>query len=76
LDRLSIALGGFVLILGHLFHTSGRNVNKASELHDDERGAKFAVEDSDDEETNLRGGEEIYELEGSSRTVDSDDERR
>jgi len=73
---LSVALGGFVLTLGHLFQTSGRNGTKHFEALDDERGGKYVVEESDDEETNLRGGDEIYELEGPSRTVDSDDEIR
>ena len=74
--RLSIALGGFVLTLGHLFQTTGRNAIKTTEALDGERGRKYVVEDSDEEETNLRGGDEIYELEGPSRTIDSDDEIR
>jgi hypothetical protein len=76
LGRLCIALGGYVLTLTHLFQTSGRNTNKTPDLRDGERGGKFVVEESDDEETNLRGGDEAYELEGPSRTVDSDDEIR
>ena len=76
LDRLCIALAGYVLILGVVFQTSGKNANKTPDLRDGERGGKFVVEESDDEETNLRGGDEAYELEGPSRTVDSDDEIR
>jgi hypothetical protein len=76
LDRLCIALGGYVLTLTYLFQTSGRNANKTPDPRDGERGGKFVVEESDDEETNLRGGDEAYELEGPSRTVDSDDEIR
>ena len=75
-DRLCVALSGYVLFLGYLFQTSGRNANKTSDPRDGERGGKFVVEESDDEETNLRVGEEAYELEGPSRTVDSDDEIR
>ena len=66
-----------MLFLGHLFHTSGKNASGVSERpHGDEQGGKFVVDDSDDEETSLRPGQEAYELEGPSRTVDSDDEIR
>ncbi|KIM33520.1 hypothetical protein M408DRAFT_326213 [Serendipita vermifera MAFF 305830] len=73
---LILALGGFVLLLGHLFRTSGRNANQPTEVHDDEQRGKFVVDDeSDDEETSLRGGE-AYELQGPARAEDSDDEIR
>lgn len=65
-----------MLFLGYLFRTSGKNANTPPEAKDDERGGKFVVDDSDDEETSLRRGDDAYELEGPTRTVDSDDEIR
>jgi len=73
---LSMSIGAFLLFLGHLYRTTGRNAlpypSQARHIERSETG-KFVVEESDDEETALRQGE-AYELGNAPRTFDSDDE--
>jgi ectoine hydroxylase-related dioxygenase (phytanoyl-CoA dioxygenase family) len=71
LRSLSMGVGAFLLFLGHLYHTTGRNAQ--TEIRREDRGAKFVVEESDEEDVALRPSE-AYELRGAPRTFDSDDE--
>jgi ectoine hydroxylase-related dioxygenase (phytanoyl-CoA dioxygenase family) len=73
LCSLSMGVGGFLLFLGHLYHTTGRNAQ--TEVRREDRGAKFVVEESDEEDIALRPSD-AYELQGAPRTFDSDDEMR
>lgn len=66
-----MGVGAFLLFLGHLFKTTGRNFQP--ELRREEETSKFVVEDSDDEETALRQ-DEAYELSAPPRTFDSDED--
>lgn len=68
-----MGVGGFLLFLGHLYRTTGRNAQ--TDIRGEDRGGKFVVEESDEEDTALRPGE-AYEMHGAPRTFDSDDEMR
>ncbi|PVG04068.1 hypothetical protein CPB86DRAFT_747230 [Serendipita vermifera] len=69
---LALSIGAFVTLLSYLFYNTGRNA-QLFEPRREERGGKFVVEDSDEEDAMLPHSE-AFELHGTiPRASESDD---
>jgi hypothetical protein len=52
-------------LLGYLFYNTGRNAQRLEDSRREERGGKFVVEDSDEEDAMLAHSE-AFELHGTA----------